>query len=95
MYQNTRVSSAHPAIQGELKVTIRKHGIGDHTLGFLEQVQAVVYRIGNAVGLMRMLAAGCTRYSNSISRCVQWSLKLSWLNLWTHILFTVDPFSCL
>jgi len=70
IYQNTRVSSAHPAIQGELKVTIGKHGIGDHTLGFLEQVQAVVYRIGNAVGLLRMLAAGCTRYSNSISRCV-------------------------
>ncbi|XP_066370406.1 uncharacterized protein [Miscanthus floridulus] len=71
--ENTRVSSAHPAIQGELKVTIGKHGIGDHTLGFLEQVRAVVYRIGNAVGLMRMLAAGCTRYSNSISRYARMS----------------------
>ncbi|OEL37588.1 WASH complex subunit 7, partial [Dichanthelium oligosanthes] len=69
--ENTRVSSAHPAIQGELKVAFGKHGLGDHTLNFLEQVQAVIARIGNALGLMRILAAGCTRYSNSISRYVR------------------------
>ncbi|RCV20061.1 hypothetical protein SETIT_4G026000v2 [Setaria italica] len=66
--ENTRVSSVHPAIHGELKVAFGKHGLGDHTLDFLGQVQAVVARIGNALGLMRILAAGCTRYSNSISR---------------------------
>ncbi|KAF8732817.1 hypothetical protein HU200_015159 [Digitaria exilis] len=66
--ENTRVSNAHPAIQGELKVAFGKHGLGDHALDFLEQVQAIVTRIGNALGLMRILAAGCTRYTNSISR---------------------------
>ncbi|CAL5050704.1 unnamed protein product [Urochloa decumbens] len=60
--------SAHPAIHGEPKFAFGKHGLGDHTLEFLGQVQAVVARIGNALGLMRILAAGCTRYSNRISR---------------------------
>lgn len=68
--QNTRVSSAHPAILGELKVAFGKHGLGDHTLDFLEQVRVVVKRIGNALGLLRILAAGCIHYFNGISRCV-------------------------
>ncbi|CAN6208853.1 unnamed protein product [Urochloa humidicola] len=61
-------TSTHPAIHGEPKVAFGKHGLGDHTLEFLGQLQAVVARIGNALGLMRILAAGCTRYSNRISR---------------------------
>lgn len=70
LYQNTGVSSAHPATQGELKFSLGKLGLGDHTLDLLEQVQAVVTRIGNVLGLMIILTAGCTRYSNNISRCV-------------------------
>ncbi|TVU12764.1 hypothetical protein EJB05_46421, partial [Eragrostis curvula] len=66
--ENTRVFSTHPSIQGELKFGLGKHGLGNHTLDFLEQVQAIVTRIGNALGLIRILAAGCTRYSNNISR---------------------------
>ncbi|XP_062233658.1 uncharacterized protein LOC133930903 isoform X2 [Phragmites australis] len=66
--ENTRVSNAHPAIQGELTAALGKHALEDHTLDYLKQVQAVVSRIGNTLGLMRILAAGCTRYSISISR---------------------------
>ncbi|KAK3128319.1 hypothetical protein QOZ80_6BG0459880 [Eleusine coracana subsp. coracana] len=66
--ENTRVSSAHASIHGELKFSLGKHGLGDHTLDYLKQVQAVVTRIGNALGLIRILAAGCTRHSNNISR---------------------------
>ncbi|GJN01017.1 hypothetical protein PR202_ga18249 [Eleusine coracana subsp. coracana] len=68
--QTTRVSSAHASIHGELKFSLGKHGLGDHTLDYLKQVQAVVTRIGNALGLIRILAAGCTRHSNNISRWV-------------------------
>lgn len=69
--ENTGVSSAHPATQGELKFSLGKLGLGDHTLDLLEQVQAVVTRIGNVLGLMIILTAGCTRYSNNISRYVR------------------------
>ncbi|KAL6606587.1 hypothetical protein ACP70R_042240 [Stipagrostis hirtigluma subsp. patula] len=66
--QNIRMTSAQPAIQGELKFDLGRHVLGDRTLDLLEQVQALVTRIGNTLGLMRILAAGCTRYSDSISR---------------------------
>ncbi|EEE65048.1 hypothetical protein OsJ_20045 [Oryza sativa Japonica Group] len=50
--QNTGVSDAHPATQGDMKFALGKLGLGDHALDLLEQVQAAVTRIGSVLGLM-------------------------------------------
>ncbi|XP_040380972.1 WASH complex subunit 4-like isoform X2 [Oryza brachyantha] len=65
------MSGANPASQGDMKFSIGKLGLGDHALDLLEQVKAVVTRIGSVLGLMMVLTAGRTRYLNNISRYVR------------------------
>ncbi|KAF2925063.1 uncharacterized protein [Oryza sativa Japonica Group] len=69
--ENTGVSDAHPATQGDMKFALGKLGLGDHALDLLEQVQAAVTRIGSVLGLMMVLTAGRTRYLNNMSRYVR------------------------
>uniref|UniRef100_A0A0E0DWD2 WASH complex subunit 4 N-terminal domain-containing protein n=1 Tax=Oryza meridionalis TaxID=40149 RepID=A0A0E0DWD2_9ORYZ len=71
LQQNTGVSGAHPATQGEMKFALGKLGLGDRALDLLEQVQAAVTRIGSVLGLMMVLTAGRTRYLNNMSRYVR------------------------
>lgn len=55
---------AHPSLQrGELKFFLGNFALGDHGQGFLEQLQSVICKVGNALGLMRVLLAGSCRYS--------------------------------
>uniref|UniRef100_A0A0D9WLI9 WASH complex subunit 4 N-terminal domain-containing protein n=1 Tax=Leersia perrieri TaxID=77586 RepID=A0A0D9WLI9_9ORYZ len=69
--ENTGVSGAHPATQGDMKFALGKLGLGDDALDLLEQVEAVVTRIGSVLGLMIMLTAGHTRHLNNMSRYVR------------------------
>ncbi|KAF3324727.1 WASH complex subunit 7-like protein [Carex littledalei] len=48
--------------QGDLRYALRKLSIGDHELSHLEQVQSIVTRLGNVLGLLRITAAGCAHY---------------------------------
>ncbi|KAL5213375.1 hypothetical protein ABZP36_024222, partial [Zizania latifolia] len=64
---NTGTSTAHPATQGDLKFALVKLGLGDHALDLLEQVQSILTRIGNAVGLVIVLMAGHAHHLNNIS----------------------------
>uniref|UniRef100_A0A0E0L7H8 WASH complex subunit 4 N-terminal domain-containing protein n=1 Tax=Oryza punctata TaxID=4537 RepID=A0A0E0L7H8_ORYPU len=69
--ENTGVSGANPATQGDVKFALGKLGLGDHALDLLEQVQAAVTRIGSVLGLMMVLTAGHIRYLNNMSRYVR------------------------
>ncbi|XP_072994798.1 uncharacterized protein [Typha latifolia] len=64
---NKGALNTRPFRQGELKFALGKFAVGGHGVTFPQQVQSVITRIGNALGLMRILLAGCSRYSCSIS----------------------------
>ncbi|XP_020112570.1 WASH complex subunit SWIP-like isoform X3 [Ananas comosus] len=48
--------------QQELKFSLGKLAIGNHGVTLLEQIHFVITRIGNALGLVRTLLVGCSRY---------------------------------
>ncbi|KAJ4775130.1 WASH complex subunit SWIP [Rhynchospora pubera] len=48
--------------QGDLRYALGKLSIGDHESLQLEQVQSIVTRIGNVLGLLRITAAGFSYY---------------------------------
>ncbi|KAG1360735.1 putative WASH complex subunit 4 [Cocos nucifera] len=54
--------------QGELRFFLGKLAFGDRGQSFLEQLQSVISRLGNALGLMRILVGGSCRYSCNNSR---------------------------
>ncbi|XP_077235545.1 uncharacterized protein LOC143877406 isoform X2 [Tasmannia lanceolata] len=54
----------------DLNAAIGKVTFGDHELSFLEQLHCVITEMGNALGLVRSLRAGCSRHACSISRFV-------------------------
>ncbi|XP_072966494.1 uncharacterized protein [Typha angustifolia] len=64
---NKGALNTRPFRQGELKFALGKFAVGGHGVTFPQQVQSIITRIGNALGLMRILLAGCSRYSCSIS----------------------------
>ncbi|XP_020112572.1 WASH complex subunit SWIP homolog isoform X5 [Ananas comosus] len=61
--RNSAALNAHPSLQQqELKFSLGKLAIGNHGVTLLEQIHFVITRIGNALGLVRTLLVGCSRY---------------------------------
>lgn len=87
--RNSTALNAHPSLQQqELKFSLGKLAIGNHGITLLEQIHFVITRIGNALGLMRTLLVGCSRYCcNSLWYDFQITLYL--------VIFTVVKFCSL
>lgn len=54
--------------QAEPRFALGKFALGDIGVSFLEQLQFIMRKIGNALGLMRILQTGSSRHCCNISR---------------------------
>ncbi|XP_010934687.1 uncharacterized protein [Elaeis guineensis] len=68
-WKSDKGAATHSSLQqGELRFFLGKLAFGDRGQSFLEQLQSVISKVGNALGLMRILIAGSCRYSCNNSR---------------------------
>ncbi|XP_026660870.2 WASH complex subunit 4-like isoform X2 [Phoenix dactylifera] len=70
-WKSDKGTITHPSLQqGELRFFLGKLAFGDRGQSFLEQLQSIISKVGNALGLMRILLAGSCRYSCNNSRFI-------------------------
>ncbi|THU58110.1 hypothetical protein C4D60_Mb03t10730 [Musa balbisiana] len=68
--------------QAEPRFALGKFALGDIGVSFLEQLQFIMRKIGNALGLMRILQTGSSRHCCNISRfTIDMSFAESYLKL--------------
>ncbi|XP_019055712.1 PREDICTED: WASH complex subunit SWIP-like isoform X2 [Nelumbo nucifera] len=64
----------NPFIQGDQhNLTMGKLFFEDHELRYLEQLRYIISEMGNVLGLLRILKAGCSRHVCNISRFIHGS----------------------
>ncbi|KAI3843991.1 hypothetical protein MKX03_000356 [Papaver bracteatum] len=61
-------TNGYPSVQGDRYDVAMKLPFGDDELRLLEQIHCTITYIGNVLGLVRVLQAGCLRYAYSESR---------------------------
>ncbi|KAI3901457.1 hypothetical protein MKW92_008196, partial [Papaver armeniacum] len=63
-----KTTNGYPSVQGDRYDVAMKLPFGDDELRLLEQIRCTITCIGNVLGLVRVLQAGCLRYAYSESR---------------------------